>query len=1102
MTPPAGPRLSRPLHAHYAAVVRALIVRHALGAAGLAALALAVAVAAGVALPLSPATAWARLTVAGVALLFALGLAIAAFRRERPAFERYLETIEERFPAMRSWLRNALDFESGPPAHTSAELHAALGREAAERVAGLPLGTLRPAVRPMRPLAALAAALVVIAALAVAMPRRAEESWRTLWNPSAAAPPVRLEVEPGSVRVSPGTALAVHARVWGTAATPRIWRDGEPAPEATAEGSQGGGDRLWRFDLAQLTRAQRYRVRVGGAQSPVYTIALAGEPRAVSFDVEIHAPAYARLPVQKGTATRGDLSALRGSRAVVEALFDRDLESVSARMPGGATVAWTARSPRRWRGEARIDREGEWELTATAAGGTARFRYPVEPLPDAPPVIAVRVPQGDLDLPAGSQIPLDVLGQDDLGLAELRLQYRKDPGAPWTAVSLARFAGAPREAEVEHRWDASVLGLLPGQVAAFRFELDDNNVVSGPGRAVSPVFQVRFPSLADLYDRVDQRQSEAQSALKAVAEQAKDLQKSIDKLSHDVRPAPAPGTNFEKREELKSALARQQDLAKRIEDTAREVHESLAEAAERQVFDDQVMRKLQEIGELMKQIQSQELKDAVRKLQESLEKMDRRDLTQNLQQWRDENQRMLQNLERTAQLLKELREEEKLESLAQRAEEQKAQQDALNQEMQAPERDGAHSDPKQDLAQREDKAAEESQKLAEEAKEMAESLEEPGDRDSLQQASQSLSEEASPSQREAAKSMSQPQQAGKQGQKASQGLSKAAQTMRNMLTQRQQRREGVDLAALRRAARDLVSIQRENEQNQSSGAASPERADKDEDLSEGVSRIADSLSALSKRTPFIRPELSEALGRAIHQLSGAAKQLDQGNRPGGEQSGKSASQALNEAVLQLRQTESSMCQNPGSKPGQNPHPGASGQSMAKLTDRQGQLNHQSRQLSQRLTQQMQMTQGDEAEMRRLADEQQRIREQLSQIEKDEQAKQHVLGRLDQTKQEMQQVEEQLRQGSTGGDLEEKQVHILSRLLDAQRSVNRQDFDPQRESKPGEDVTRVSPAPLPAELLRENDRLRLDLLKAEADRYPAQYRAFVEAYLRSLNGSRR
>jgi hypothetical protein len=85
---------------------------------------------------------------------------------------------------------------------------------------------------------------------------------------------------------------------------------------------------------------------------------------------------------------------------------------------------------------------------------------------------------------------------------------------------------------------------------------------------------------------------------------------------------------------------------------------------------------------------------------------------------------------------------------------------------------------------------------------------------------------------------------------------------------------------------------------------------------------------------------------------------------------------------------------------------------------------------------------------------------------------------------------------------QKQQRILSRMLDAQRSINRRDYDPERESRPGADVARRSPSEIPTDLLRETDRLRLDLLKAEADRYPAQYRAFIESYLRSLNGNRR
>src|SRR5262249_56625537 len=77
-----------------------------------------------------------------------------------------------------------------------------------------------------------------------------------------------------------------------------------------------------------------------------------------------------------------------------------------------------------------------------------------------------------------------------------------------------------------------------------------------------------------------------------------------------------------------------------------------------------------------------------------------------------------------------------------------------------------------------------------------------------------------------------------------------------------------------------------------------------------------------------------------------------------------------------------------------------------------------------------------------------------------------------------------------------------RMPDPQRSTTRRDFDVEREPRPGEDVARSSPAEIPADLLRETDRLRLDLLKAEADRYPAQYRAFIESYLRSLNRNRR
>jgi len=1104
--------LHRLLSRHHAAVRRALMLRHVLRGAAAICATLTLALAVGVAITFGPAGAWTRLLLALAVALFALAAAVLAFHREAPPFEAWLEGVESHFPALRSWLRNALELESASLTGASPALARALTVETARRLDDTPIASRTPPIGARGPLIVLGAALGLAITLAFGFPGRAQRSWATLWDPAGAAPPVRLVVEPGSVRLTPGAALAVRARVWGTSRTPGLLRDSEATVAATAEGRGEGGERVWRFDLTQLTRDQDYRVRVASVTSPRYRIALTGEPVPVSFEVEYRAPAYARLPVQRGSATRGDLTALRGSRARLMVTFDRDLSSLQATLPDGRRDRWRAVTPRRWEGEVPVERDGEYALVAVAARGEGRFRYRITPLADAPPLLAVRLPGGDVDLPAGQQIPLELFAQDDLGLTQLKLQYRKDTNASWTDLPLARFTARPREARVASRWDASALALLPGETASFRFELLDDNTVSGPGRAVSPTFRLRFPSLADLYDRMDEKRADAQSTFEKVTEKARELQKSLERLARQTpRTAPPSAQSFERSEELKSTLERQQELGQRIDDAAKQLRESLDEATQRRAFDEQLTRKMEELNALVREVQSKEFREALKRMQEAMEKLDRRALEKELPEWREENQRMLANLERTIELIKKLREEEKLQSLAQRADELKAMQDALNREMETPESGREDASPKREptarkgdeLSAEQERMAGETEQLSQEVKESAEQMDEPAGKEALEEASRELGAEAAPSQREAAQQAQkkQRQQASRAGQKASQSLQRAAKNLRETASQMQQKQSDLDLAAVRRAAQDLLSLQRASERSLAPDRPVRERADRQTDLSEGTSRVADSLHALARQTPFISPKLSQALGRAVSQLSVSGRELATGNRSRGEEAGRGAGESLNEAILELRATEQSMCQGGGGQTGKN-NPGGQqrGESMEKLSQRQNDLNKRSQGLSRRLSEQMRLQAGDQGELERLSQEQQRIREQLSEIRRGEDERQELLGRLDQTEREMKEVEELLRDGATDPSLEEKQTRILSRMLDATRSLNRRDFEPERESRPGEDVARATPPEIPPELLHPTDRLRLDLLKAEADRYPAQYRSFIEAYLKALNGS--
>src|SRR5258706_14585452 len=102
-------------------------------------------------------------------------------------------------------------------------------------------------------------------------------------------------------------------------------------------------------------------------------------------------------------------------------------------------------------------------------------------------------------------------------------------------------------------------------------------------------------------------------------------------------------------------------------------------------------------------------------------------------------------------------------------------------------------------------------------------------------------------------------------------------------------------------------------------------------------------------------------------------------------------------------------------------------------------------MARRLSQQLSMAQGEPAEMRRLADEQRRIREQLEEVRRDEDAKKSLLGRLDQVQKDMQKAEETVRQGEVGDELQEEQTQSLSRLPDARRSIHRRDSAPRHEA---------------------------------------------------------
>jgi len=305
--------------------------------------------------------------------------------------------------------------------------------------------------------------------------------------------------------------------------------------------------------------------------------------------------------------------------------------------------------------------------------------------------------------------------------------------------------------------------------------------------------------------------------------------------------------------------------------------------------------------------------------------------------------------------------------------------------------------------------------------------------------------------------------------------------------------------AIQRSAQDLVDLSRAGEQALSQAGADDERAERQEDLKEGASRVIEDLIETGKDTPYLSPEATQQLGRAINALEQSRDAFAQGNPGRGKQAGESAGEALDRAVLSLRESAAA-CQKPGSKPGGKQGGQSSRDKMQGLAGQQGEINGETQRLAERLAQQQRLAAGDQETLERLAAEQRAIRQGLEEALQNAKPEDRLLGRLEPTKEEMKQVEESLRKGDVDPETMARQEKILSRMLDAQRSLNRRDFDEKRESRTGLDVPRTAPADLRAGLLEREQRARYDLLRARAEKYPGEYRALVEAYLRRLGAS--
>jgi hypothetical protein len=1060
------------------------------------------------------AAAWILPIAAAAGLMAGAVRAIRYGLRSHLSFAAFVLKIEEKAGLARNELVNALQL-----GRRAASMEDPLARDVAgevlrrgtETAGSIHYRDLAPGRGLRGPLGQALAAALTIVVLSLVAPAAVVRSASQIVHPGRVpeTAAVRIEVDPGDCVAQRGASLPVRARLVGVTGEPVLFhRAGGGAWQRETMHPDSGA---FRATLDDLQAPTEYAVALGDLRSRAYRVDLQEPLRATGYEKRTTFPAYTGMAPEKELSPHGSITVLRGSEVELRIGVSRPDAGGRLVFESGKSVSLAGADPSILATSLSI-RDPEIfrvELSSPAVRGGAWRSEPfrIDPIPDRSPSLYLLAPGEQTDLPPDMQVVLAVDCADDFGITRLELAWKRNDG-PVSRIPLARWT-KEREARVEYPWDLEEIPMAPGDRITYRLELTDNDAVSGPKTTISPEYLIRFPTVEQMYaQQTEERQSGIEDIRQSFEKQV-ELREQLEKMTRDLRQD--KGMQWEQKQEVESFLQKQEEILQKMDQMASGMDRQMQRMQQGQLFSPEIVSKLAQIQELMRQIQSPEFHKMMERMREAMRSLDPEAVRKALEQMKLSQKELERGLDRTLQMLQKLLAEEKLDETIRQAERLSEQQEDLNRQLgqngQKADSTSALSKPQAaEMQKRQDelrKALDELRKQMKELQDLAkqghpqmdQKLQSPQGEQSQQQLEQSADNMEAGKQCMGSQNRPGAMRAGK---KASKNLRSFSEQMRQMQSQMQQQMTAEQSKRMLSLAGNLVDLSKEQEDlvARSNRESTRDLALEQNRIEKASGAVVNQIYDLARETPFITPAQARALGELLNGLNEATEAFETGLRTNGSALGRRDQATMDQIVASLIESNQSMCNSASASSSCNkPNPSSSMQS---LSGQQMGVNQETQQLSQQSSQQNgRLSQDAAGRLEQLAARQQAIKQGLQDLSESMGEQQNTMGRLDDIAKEMEETVKQMRDRNVDQRLLQRQEKILSRLLTAQRSLRRQDFEEQRRSRTGVDAENPASPPPVATGLSEGEQLRRGILKGNQDPIPGDFRRIVDAYFRAL-----
>lgn len=883
------------------------------------------------------------------------------------------------------------------------------------------------------------------------------------------------------------------------------------------------GNTSFTYTLSDLKEDFDFYVGNPEVKTEVYEIDVLRRPSIRNFKVAINYPAYTGLGTEVLDENVGDFKVVRGSSVTWQ--LQPNGEVNQAYLVADDSLAFTMDEAGGYQASKRLMKDMEYFISLNSNENIANVdtvKYRATIMQDRYPSVYVFSPNNDYLIDLDPNMPLELEIADDYGFTRMALFYRfvKSGGISQVTPEYQQYSlGIAKDVLLQplaYNVDLTALGLQEGDELEYFIKVWDNDGISGPKASTSAVYKVVYPTLDAKYDEVSKAQESLKSELEEMRQKSEELQESYRKMQEKLLDKKR--LSFDDKKEVQELINQHQQMMKEMEEAQQKFEETKNELEQNQMISEQTLEKYEELNKFMEDLENPEIEKLLEELQEKLENFDAEDLKGKMEELQMNDEDLQKSLERTLELLKQLEVNQKADEIRNKVDNLKAKEDVLNEQLE-------NAETSEELEQN----AERQEQLKEQLEEIKKDLEQLQDmkndtstpdeegmqdmqemaeqaQQDMQEASEQAEQAAEQQQQKGKKNQQQSSQskqnASQQQQKASEKLQQMSEQLESMQMEMQMQQDQQNLESLRELLENLLKLSFDQEDLRDEvkelkygDPSLNAKSQQQKKLQDDMGLVKDSLEALANRVPEIQKmvldesrTITDNMGKSQTYFRNKQIPMITMHQQTAMTSVNNLANMLSDVMKQIQQnmmnmkSGQGMCTKPG---GQKPN--------------MQQLSKQQQKLNQQLQQMMNQKGMSPQKLSEMAAQQEAIRKQLKEAhERIKKDGGKALGDMDKIMQDMIESETELINRQLTHETLMRQQQILSRMLQADKSVRERELDDKRESKTASELERKAPEELSLEEYK--NKIRQELLKSNKLEYSNDFIILIEQYYKKLEGT--